>query len=463
LKSLFRTTLPAGFWIVLLLVFVSRLPFLLPGFGSEEDAWGLYYIARKVALSGAYEVSRLPGHPLQEAVYILLWKQGAPAFNLLTALFATVATGFFMAALRKLKVPHAHIAGMAFAFIPVVYINSCNAMDYLWAMAFLMAAFYMAAGSRWWAAGLLIGLAAGCRITSLAMVVPLTFLAGGNPGGASQRKAFLKLALASAVSAFLVFIPVIMAYGFSFFTFTAQIPVGWHKAVFNATLGVWGVIGFVDLCFALLLLFRIRKSAPTLPRGLLHCCLAVFVIHAAAYGALPQKAAFFIPALPFVVLLLAWHFPRRYLTAFSFSMIFSAFFIGIHLDDDNRGAGSSPWSVHFAVAGKPLALDFLRGPVMAERQKRINKIEFSEKAAQRIGALQGPAVVIAGFWSSDVLAKMDAPPAGVRLVYYEPEDSLAVWTRAGASVYYLPEQATYNDKAFGGAFTGKYAVELKVE
>ncbi len=448
--------------MALLLIFLSRLPFLLPGFGAEEDAWGLYYIARKVATTGIYEVSRLPGHPLQEYIYLLIWPLGAPAFNTLTALFSTAAAGFFMIALKQIGVPRYIVAGIVLSFVPVVYINSCNAMDYMWAMAFLMGAFYLVTRKKWWAAGLLVGLATACRITSLAMLLPFAAMIV-NFSDRSSIRAAMKMSVAATATGALFYLPALVAHGPAFFGYTAQVPVSWPKAFFNATIGVWGVIGLVDLVVAAIVAMRMaRTTDAAMPAGLRRACVAAFAVFILAYLALPQKAAFFIPALPFAVILMAWYLPGQFLTVFSFSMIFSSFFLGINLNDERRGTPGSAWSFDFRLAGKDLVIDALQGPVIADNIRRQNKMAFSANALDRIESLESdtPSVVIAGFWSSDILAKTYALPRNVRLVYYVPEDTLATLHHSGSKLYYLPEQNDYNDRAFEGAFTDRYAEPL---
>jgi hypothetical protein len=162
-------------WFILLVIFLSRLPFLNNGYGSEEDAWGLALTVKHIALNGAYEASRLPGHPLQELVYSLVWNQGAFVFNLLTALISTAGIGFFISAFRKLNLRYAITSGIILAFIPVIYINSTNDMDYMWALSFILVAFYFLVKKNPILSGIFIGLAVGCRITSGAMLLPFAF------------------------------------------------------------------------------------------------------------------------------------------------------------------------------------------------------------------------------------------------------------------------------------------------
>ncbi len=451
---------------IITLVFVSRIPFLLPGFGAEEDAWGLFVTARKVSLTGIYEVSRLPGHPFQELVYFLLWPQGAVAFNLITAAFSATAVGFFIASVKKLGIQNHFIAGMIFAFIPVVYINSCNAMDYLWAMAFVMASFYFLLDKKFILSGILIGLAAGCRITSLAMLVPFAIWIYDTSNWKNSVSHFMKCAFAALAVSAIVFFPVYSRYGIYFFDYVAQIPVPASKAIYKATIGVWGVIGFFDFVTVLLLIFFrskiIRQEEAENPAvsfsKLKRMCWSVILIYLMAYISLPQKAAFFIPMLPFIIILLSMHLKKTSLVAFSFSMIFSTFFIGLNLDDPLRGSEGSAWSFSFKTEGQNVTLDLLKGPLIAEQQKRKSKMEFSQNVLEKIKRLKNSTVIISGFWMNDILGKTDYLPSHVKLVYYVPEDSLLKYKNEGTQIFYLPEQNNFNDQAFGKKITDKYAL-----
>jgi hypothetical protein len=60
------------FITLFLIVLLSRIPFLYAGYGIEEDSWGIALAAFHTHLSGIYEPSRLPGHPVQELVYSAL-------------------------------------------------------------------------------------------------------------------------------------------------------------------------------------------------------------------------------------------------------------------------------------------------------------------------------------------------------------------------------------------------------
>ncbi|MBL0103402.1 MAG: hypothetical protein IPP51_06330 [Bacteroidetes bacterium] len=56
----------------LLLVFVSRLPFLSAGFGLDGDSWSVSIAARLLHNTGEYVPSRLPGYPVHELLCSLM-------------------------------------------------------------------------------------------------------------------------------------------------------------------------------------------------------------------------------------------------------------------------------------------------------------------------------------------------------------------------------------------------------
>ena len=62
--------------VLFLIPFIARWPLLSIGFGVEEDAWGHVLNGMEMAESGSYIISRLPGHPLMEALSFVLWSHG---------------------------------------------------------------------------------------------------------------------------------------------------------------------------------------------------------------------------------------------------------------------------------------------------------------------------------------------------------------------------------------------------
>lgn len=212
-------------WIYTFLIFISRLPFLFEGYGAEEDAWALRLVAERIATSGIYEVSRLPGHPLQELAYSLIWNAGAPVYNLLTALISTLGIHAFMLFLRRNGIQSPGLAGIAMAFTPIVFIHSTDSMDYMWATSFVLMSALAASNKRFILAGLLLGIACGCRITSGAMMAPLGILSYAHADEGKKWKSVLLFTTSSLFFAALSFLPVLYNYGSGFFTYYEHFPI----------------------------------------------------------------------------------------------------------------------------------------------------------------------------------------------------------------------------------------------
>ncbi len=128
-----------AFWVVVALVFVSRLPFLGAGHGTDPDAWALVDAARSICETGQYTASRLPGYPLPELIGALLWRGGPLVLNGCTALFSAWAAASFIRSAKVLGSADPLLAGLALAMTPVVFVNSVNSMDTVWALALILA------------------------------------------------------------------------------------------------------------------------------------------------------------------------------------------------------------------------------------------------------------------------------------------------------------------------------------
>ncbi len=138
------------FQVVLLavVVFLSRVPFLRNGLGTDPDAWRVANTARSIALSGMYSYSRPPGYPFQEIFYSLMWNASPILFNAVSAIFSVVAFVFFALILSRINCRRPIFGAMALVFIPVVFINSTTSMDYVWALAFILGTLLLCAGSQ---------------------------------------------------------------------------------------------------------------------------------------------------------------------------------------------------------------------------------------------------------------------------------------------------------------------------
>lgn len=291
-------------------IFLSRVPFMLQDYGRDLDAWGFIFAAQQMARTGVHVVSRRPGYPVPEMAYSLVWELPPVVPNALTALMSAVAAGFFMLLLQRLGCRAWLAGGIALAALPVIMINSTTTMDYVWALGFLLASLYWVVVGRPLLAGVALGLAIGSRITSGAALLPFGLLLVTQAPTLRAGLARLVIFGATAASvALALFTPVFAAYGWQVLRYapgTSTFEQLWH----NATVGAWGVTGLYAL--ALLpagLIERLvwRRSTPALQVGTWHSVawLLMIGVYALIFVQLPIEPGYLIPAVPFVILLLA--------------------------------------------------------------------------------------------------------------------------------------------------------------
>ncbi len=455
-------------WICSLLIFISRLPFLFEGYGAEEDAWALRLVAERIATTGTYEVSRLPGHPVQELVYSAIWDSGAWIYNLLTALISTAGIHAFMLLLRRHGVANALPAGIALAFTPIVFIHSTDSMDYMWAVSFVLIAALNASGKRVILAGLLLGIACGCRITSGAMIIPLSILSYAHADEGKRWMAVARFALSTLFFSALSFLPVLLNYGIGFFTFYEHFPIpGWLKNTYKGTIGVWGLPGFLAVCFALVVAI-VRPQRNSVAAGsrsdsqntLAVVSIVICALYTIAFIRLPLKSAFMIPVAPFLLAWLAIRLSKRSLLALTVTLILSCFTFGINLAEEDRGSTVSRLAWTFETGGQKIAMDPLAGLVVADRSKRIQRIRYAERVMASIDDVRQPAVLITGWWQAHLLVlqrENERGPSDVIIRHYCSEEELTDWRIKGYTIYFLEGQDSYNDLRFRGDFTKRLA------
>src|SRR5262249_37369119 len=165
--------------LLFLIVVLTRLPFLGPGFGSDATAWRIAGAARAIAHTGHYEASRFPGAPVVEIADSALLRLGPWALPGAGGPWGALRAGAFFGVLSRLGMRGCFWAALALAFTPVFWINTTDAMDYAWALGLALLALAFAVHGRASLAGAALGLAVGCRIATAVLVVPIGLLYAG--------------------------------------------------------------------------------------------------------------------------------------------------------------------------------------------------------------------------------------------------------------------------------------------
>jgi hypothetical protein len=416
-----------GYLALIAVVAMSRIPFLNAGYGVNVDAWRVARVARQIALSGIYEVSRFPGYPLQEIICSWFWRGGAWALNGLSALFGVAAAVALTACARRMKCRDALLAGLAFAMTPAVFINSVSSKDYVWAIAFVLGSLLCVLSRQSVLAGALLGLAVGCRITSAAMLLPLGLILIGEMEREQRGRAVLQFILSMLLASALVFLPVWWRYGFGFLTFYENHARPAPGIVLSrATLEVWGSLGVAGLAAVSAgVFFRSVKTTETsLPKStnrFVVTALALMIcIYLAAYLRLPDQAGYLIPIIA-AVLLLSSRFAPRICFQFLCACLLLAPFIEV--------------STHGVCAGA----------IFADRTERLQTMQNIRNFLRFAETLPRKSVIVVGGWEPQIAVTIDDGPAlRNRYAYLLSGPEAAILATKGVPLFYLPQIREFN-------------------
>lgn len=458
------------FIILFIVVFVSRLPFLSAGYGVEEDSWGIVLAAGHTALTGIYEPSRFPGHPVHEFIYSAFPFHSALFYNLFSALFSAIAALFFALILKHLKFKHFLIGSLAFAFTPVFYISSTYTIDFVWTIAFVLISFYCLLKEKFIFCGVFLGLAIGCRITSGAIFLPFIVIFWQKDNLNQNIKTSFKILIPLIVVSIVSYLPLMIQFGTSFFMYYDQFPYPSIAKVFYKMIpGVFGFLGVLAISICLFWIFVNRNKIKRgelfengLSKKIILSSFLVIVLFVISYFRLPQKSGYMITVIPFVILLFGYYLSSKMFNFLCSGLILSSFFCSINLTDRLRGAEYSRLAVVFSVSGQELFFDPFSGPIFSDYSKRKLKIKYTDEVIENANSISSKTVVIAGWWYNQILVNL-FPDTNIRNVIFESyldQQKIKEYISKGYAIKYLPEQNIYNDQMFKMNVTDKLASEF---
>ncbi len=452
-----------------LFTLVSRIPLLNIGYGPEEDAWGHVLNIYEMKGAGHYIMSRLPGHPIYEGLlYILFPIHSALFYNLLSAIasgFAVLA--FYKIALNFTIIKNAFQAALAFAVIPIFYLSSTYTIDYTLGLALTLWAYYLILKHKIVWSALLLALAVGTRITWILMLMPLLATLNGYRFEKFEfKKSFQFLFVFGFLSA-TAYYPVYDAYGIGFFN-TYKLPYPpLAKAIYKGTIGVWGLIGFG---FLSVVLFAFMKRAKFY-FGQIRWCHIVWgipiVLYSIIFIRLPEKSAFFIPVIPFLLLFIFSFLDERWIKWSAFIAFCSLLFFGINISDSLRGATPRPHDFKKTISGQEIFFSFERGLFFLEKDKREKKQSVTARISAELNELEKPSAVICGWWYAmlDVTVKDNKWPwpEHVKLHYYLSDEEILKYQENGYELLYLPEQEIINNQKNNSTLTSEVGQPFSIE
>jgi hypothetical protein len=363
------------FWLqgLFLLVILSRLPFLGTGYGSDGDAWRVAETADHLARTGEYHVSRFPGYPLNELVFVPLVGTGGSFLTNGATLLAFLVLLFIWHRLVRERTNHPRLLVAALAFTPMVWANSAGTMDYVWSLLFLILAVHALLSRRIVLAGVCLGAATGFRPVNAVAAVPLLLLLHLEDKSPRDAAGFI---LSASLTAILAFTPVWLTYGVSGWIDGTRFQAGLthltviQRALYWAYRSVYSVGLPAFLVAAYILIKRRRNVAALFSSRSSFLIAAVGIVGAFAvlFFAYPLEREYLLPALPFLFIILDAVALRREFLLFTLCLAMYAF-VNIDVIEHRFGAGS-------------IGLDVREGVVVEELHKRTSYLDERERIAQ---------------------------------------------------------------------------------
>ena len=418
---------------------LSRLPFLCEGYGNDWDAWRVVSAGQHLLKTGEYVFSRQPGSPLQEAIGALVAGQDYWVGSLVTAVSSAIAAVLFLLILRFYGVRDAVLGALALAFTPILYVESMGMMDYVLALTCILGATYATLTGRLVAAAALLGMATDFRASSALPFVPLAaFLFASPDYGQALKPRLWQVARLAGISggvALLAFALPLATYGTGLLDSYQKMHRDWAQAAWIATVGVFGIPGVLAVAAGLAVAARGRLAAdsgaesnPATSGGhhpLLWLLAAAMPV--AVYVWQPSEAAYFIPAVPFVLLIIAKFASRRVFVLVCAALCVSPF-VGQF----------TPWVAHAVPS------------LHVYQQTRVTQMRRMDALWETLSSREGTTLVIGGGYVATLRMTLpDELSSRVRLVSWVLEEDLRLELPKGTQLLCYAEACGWNAKRTG--------------
>ena len=297
---------------LVLLMLAIQLPLVwIGGPGNDHDGPRVIESAILMIEDHTYSRSRGPGHPVHEiGTAILYFMGGQTLANLGTIAMSVVSIVSFLSIAKHYNVRFPRLLALIIITNLWFWTYSTFTVDMVWAFGLLMSGYALLLKRHFIWAGILFGLAVGCRPPSVLFALPILGEAWfGRENAAIAKRYLLTIGIMIAVGA-ASYIPPFVTTGYSL-SFLGDYNTGWYSLFEIIPRFVYKNIYFWGLPMAIGLAIFLAVSAKTLYRESISgatqrvvwvSLLGIFAMEALFFR-FPQKTAYLIPALPFVALL----------------------------------------------------------------------------------------------------------------------------------------------------------------
>lgn len=317
--------------MIVLIVILSRLPFIFNSLGSDLDAWREVYTGKILYEDHLYNVSRFPGYPFPEFLYTLVYNKPYWCINLLSVLFTVGCCLYLFRILKFLKMKFSFFTSIVFSFVPIIYINSTVAMEYNWSLFFLLGSVYYLLKKNIWTSALFLGLMISARFNNIIFLPALLSLAYFHTG--KEIKKTIHFLLLSSLFTGIFFSPVLLKYGLNFFQNSGDSEFNLASLLSLGTLYVYGALGVVAISLALVMQFFLggyQKTKEPYRNYFMVFCVVIIVLNLVFFIKYPLEAGYLIPSVPFVLIFLQHILNERLMKFVLVSLFLSPFLIHLN-------------------------------------------------------------------------------------------------------------------------------------
>ena len=227
--------------VVVALYVASRVWLLGAGYGVDDDAWLTASAADAIASEGRYVPSRLPGFPTVELSLAAAFRFFGPGYvtgNAVAAAVGLAGVLIFVVLAWRLGLPFRHRAALALALQPAFWISSVTTLDSIWSVTLTLAVLERLVAGSTVVAGVLLGIAAGARMTNVVLVVPVIAWLWMTK---RRLMPIVSLVAAAGATTLALFAPLLWAHGLGFLKLSSPVRLDYLSGLYWLFLRLFGL------------------------------------------------------------------------------------------------------------------------------------------------------------------------------------------------------------------------------
>ena len=295
--------------IIVLIIFGIYLSFI-GGYGSDEDTLPMIYVFERRLFDGAFISSRFTSYPIPEiGIGFLAYYLGSWATNLATFFFHIIGLILIYFSLeKKYELERLYLFLILGLSSPVLFFDNLEPIDYSWAFFFFSLGLFFYKKKFFELAILMFAFSVGCRLNFIIFIFVVIFLFKTDEF-IPIHKRFI-ISICTFITGGLFYLPIWFHYGFGLGWLDAARPIdqGILGLFARFTYKTWMAFGFMQLCFIIYGLLKVKKNLfkknNTLLSFLVLSNLFLFFY-------IPAELSYLQPAIIFLYLFIVQEFKKN--------------------------------------------------------------------------------------------------------------------------------------------------------